>query len=230
LRYGIKHALLESKIVPPGKLVEAICGMYELLADGRRADEISHWANANYEAALSRFISHAARHQQDEHWLESMILKSPSVIAPSIDQLRSQVVAAGKGEKPEFIDLLGLDRQNKVLWIVEIKAKRVTTKAVDQARRYAEWLCRHMKYILDPAYRYFDKGDDEGTYSIGVCLAGPGFSSNVSAYAKEKLGEFQLRLLEVNSSWRQELRMSVVTEDLCGGEKRRSHGLQEYVG
>ena len=151
VRYGVPRSRLDVSKIGPKELVEALTHMFSLLADSEGApDTVAEWASANFSPDTAHFLEHVSLHHQAEHWLESKLLRNPSVICNSFEQVRSQVVLAHIGEGPSgFIDLLALDTKNHLIWVIELKAIKATGGAVRQAKAYAEWVNRNMPDILD---------------------------------------------------------------------------------
>ena len=142
-----------------------------------------------------------------------MLLKQPSIVAPGITQVRSQIVVGYQGDRERkwtFIDLLGLDTAARTVWVIELKAVRADRRSVAQVRRYAQWVSNHLNELLNESNGYFvDTGRPDG-YRVAAAVVAPEFSSTCLAASKALENEYPVQLLQLNTGWRKGIRLGPV--------------------
>jgi len=209
LRYGVDRAPLEKSAVTATQLLDVLVDTFVLLAkyNGKTAPVVEH-ISSNFQGAFASFLKHFSFHHQAEHWLESKLLEYPTIICSSFKQVRSQVVIAQQGEKAEgFIDLLALDTENKLMWVVELKSEKANGRAVSQAKNYAEWIQSNMSELLDESLGYFSGVKVPGTYHSAIAFVAPSYSSNFDSYIERELVGYCVKKVKVNSNWRESIKV-----------------------
>ena len=220
LRYGVAKAPLEENTITTQQLVRALVHMFSLLADNpARPDVVADWASANFDKDVAHFLSHVAYHHQAEHWLESKLLLKSATICDDFQQVRSQVVVAHQGDGPgarKFIDILALDKKNKLVWVTELKIVKANSSAVSQAKKYVEWIYDNMEEILDESPGYFTGIKNPKLYQPAALFIAPGFSSSFNDYVQKELYAYNVRIVQINSEWRKEIKVEA-SQEFCPG-------------
>jgi len=214
LRYGQKNRRLYKEKCLPQEVVSALSEMFLRLADSNsEAPPVERWAASLRPPRMADFINYATKSHQAEHWLESELLRRPSVLCSSFEQARSQVVVGYKGRRGwSFIDLIVLDRQNHEIVVVELKLPKATGGAVKQIRKYAEWVKTNIHRLLRPDYGYFPGVQDPVTYRVAIAFVAPQFNSNFASYINDLLPYLVVRTFQINSDWRKTIRVEQIHE------------------
>jgi hypothetical protein len=189
--------------VPPQTLVTALLDLFTVLQNGTTSDTaLGKCANARFAPDLADFLVYVAAYHQPEHWLESQLVGSPSLLAPSYCEARSQVVVGYRDDSRwRFIDLLCLDRQNRLLVVTELKVVKASGAAVRQAQEYLEFVKMNKDRILDPAYGYFEVAEARD-YRVAAAFVAPAFTSNFGDYVSAHIPTYDVRCFRLNEDWR----------------------------
>jgi hypothetical protein len=202
-RYGFPRAPLELSDIAPDKLVPGLTEMYRLLSSECNVAVLDKWVAAWEPKAVAGFFQHAVRHYQEEHWLESLLLRDATVLRAGLEA-RSQVIVSrqAQGKANRFIDVLGLDRERHQIAVIELKTPRADRSSLKQAADYADWVQANRVELLSPETGYFSGVSEPAQYSVIIMIVAPQHSTGLLLGASSNESH-PVTLLKVNSDWKQ---------------------------